>query len=119
MRYSIEPRDKIYVKAYGCLSFVKNIGTNATKTAENMSNKYSQKPLDSAKKSTTDAIKTAPNRVIQKTAEGTGGLNCNIIADKITNLSKKFHKMIKLIKKWKYQTKDMYLQKKDNKLLMN
>ena len=34
-------------------------------------NKYSQKLLDSAKKSTTDAIKTASKRAIQKTAEAT------------------------------------------------
>ena len=36
---------------------------------ENLSNKYGQKLLDSAKKSTTDAIKTASNRAIQKTSE--------------------------------------------------
>ena len=34
----------------------------------NLSNKYSQK-LDSAKKSTSDAIKTTSKRAIQKTAE--------------------------------------------------
>ena len=45
MRYSIEPRDRIYAKGYGFLTFAKN-----------MSNNYSQKLLDSAKKSTTDAI---------------------------------------------------------------
>ena len=50
MRYSIEPRDRIYVKGYGFLSFAKNMG-------KSLSNKYSQKLLDSAKKSTTDAIK--------------------------------------------------------------
>ena len=31
MRYSIEPRDKIYMKGYGFLSFAKNMGTHATK----------------------------------------------------------------------------------------
>ena len=36
-----------------------------------MSKKYSQKLLDSAKKSTTDAIKTAWKRAIQKTSEAT------------------------------------------------
>ena len=59
MLYSIEPRDIIYVKSYGFLSFAKNIGAHATKVAKSMSNKYSQKLLDSAKKSTTDALKTA------------------------------------------------------------
>ena len=39
--------------------------------AKNTRNKYSQKILDTAKKYTTDAIKTASKRVIQKTAEAT------------------------------------------------
>ena len=57
-----------------------------------MSNKYSQKPLDSAKTSTADAIKTASIRAIQNTAEATGDLIGDKIADKITNLSKKSSK---------------------------
>ena len=82
MRYSIEPRDRIYVKGYGFLSFAKNVG-------KSLSNKYGQKLLDSAKKSTTDAIKTASKRVIQKIAGATGDLIGNKIADKITSESKK------------------------------
>ena len=54
-----------------------------------LSNKYGQKLLDSAKKSTTDAIKTASKRTIQKTAEATGDLIGNKIAYKITSVSKK------------------------------
>ena len=50
-----------------------------------MNNKYSQKLLDSAKKSATDAIKTTSKRAIQKTAEATGELIYNKIADKITS----------------------------------
>ena len=56
---------------------------------ESLSNKYSQKLLDSAKKSTTDAIKTASKRAIQKTAEATDDLIGNKIADKIKSISKK------------------------------
>ena len=41
------------------------------------------------KKSTTDAIKTASKRAIQKTAEVTGDFIGNKIADKITSVSKK------------------------------
>ena len=82
MRYSIEPIEKRYVKGYGFLSFAKNIG-------KNISHKYSQKPMDTAKKSATDVIKTASKRAIQKTAEATGDLVSNRIADKITSLSKK------------------------------
>ena len=56
MRYSVEPRERRYVKGYGFLSFAKNIGTYAAKAAKNMRNKYSQKFVDTAKKSATDAI---------------------------------------------------------------
>ena len=82
MRYSIEPRDRIYVKGYGFMSFAKNIGRN-------LSNKYGQKLIDTAKKYTTNAIKTASNRIIQKTAEATGDLIGNKIAVKKANISKK------------------------------
>ena len=54
-----------------------------------LSNKYGQKLLDTAEKSTTDAIKTASKKAIQKTAEATGDLIGNKIADKATNVSKK------------------------------
>ena len=51
-----------------------------------MSNRYSQKLLGSAKKSTTDAIKTASKRAIQKNAQATGDLIGNKTADKITSV---------------------------------
>ena len=82
MRYSTEPRDRIYVKECGFLSFAKNIGTHLT-------NKYSWKLLDTAKKSTTDEIKIASKRATQKTTEATRHLIGNKIADKITSVSKK------------------------------
>ena len=78
MRYSIEPRDRIYVKGCGFMSF-----------ARSMSIKYGRKLVDAAKKSATDAIKTTSKRAIQKTAEATGDLIGNKIADKITSISKK------------------------------
>ena len=52
------------------------------------SNKYSQKLIDSAKKSTTDAEKNASKKAIQKTAEAIGGLIGDKIAAKITSISK-------------------------------
>ena len=69
MKYSLEPRDRIYVKGYGLMSF-----------ATSMGNKYGKKLVDTAKKSTTDAIKTA---------EATGDLIGSKMADKITSVSKK------------------------------
>ena len=82
MRYSLEPRDRVYVKGYGFMSF-----------ARSMSNKYGKKLVDTAKKSATDAIKTASKRAIQKTAEATGDLVGNKITDKINNVSKKSTKI--------------------------
>ena len=55
MRYSIELWDIIYVNVYEFLSFAKNMG-------KTLSDKYGQKLLHSAKKSTTDPIKTASKR---------------------------------------------------------
>ena len=48
MRYSNEPRDRVYVKGYGILSFAENMG-------KSLSNKYGQKYTS--------------KRAIQKTAE--------------------------------------------------
>ena len=82
MRYSIEPRNSICVKGYRFLSFAKNMG-------KSLRDKYDQKLLDWAKKSTADAIKAVSKRAIQKTAEATGDFIGNKIADKITSVSKK------------------------------
>ena len=54
-----------------------------------ISNKYDKKLIDNTKKSTIDTIKTASKRAIEKTAEATGDLIGNKIADKITIVSKK------------------------------
>ena len=61
------------------MSFAKNMG-------KNLSNKYGEKLVDSAKTSTTDAIKTGSKRAIQKTAEATDDLIVNKISDKIENI---------------------------------
>ena len=111
-------RDRIYVKGYGFLSFAKNIG-------KNLSNKYGQKIFDTAKKSTTDAIKTASKRAIQKTAKATGDLIGNKIADEITSISKKSNEELpnnddkKEDVEITTRKKDMYRQKKDKELLMD
>ena len=91
MRYSIEPREGRHVKGYGFLLFARNFGTYTAKAAKSMSNKYRQKLVDTAEKSVTFAIRTASKRAILKTAEATGDLVGNKIADKITSASKKSH----------------------------
>ena len=55
MRYSVEPKNTIYVKGCGFFSFAKSL-----------SNKYSQKRIDTAKKSTTDAKKLLQKEPFKK-----------------------------------------------------
>ena len=112
MCYSTEPRDEIYVKGYGFLSFAKS-----------MSKKYSQKLLNSGKKSTTDAIKVVSKRGIQKLPEVASDLIGHNITDKIS-VSKELHSkkssQNNLDKVNNEHTKERYISpEKDSKLLMN
>ena len=77
MRYSTEPRFRKYVKGYGFLSIARKFG-----------DKYRKKLMDNATKTGIDTAKTASIRVIQKTADATGNLIGNKIADKITSTGK-------------------------------
>ena len=68
--------------------------------------------MDAATKTGIDAAKTASKRVVQKTAEATGDLIGNKIADKITLIGKPKEK------KTRKQKKVIFHLKKDNKLLI-
>ena len=100
-RYSVQPRNGIFVKGYGFLSFPTNMGKNIGENiSKNLTDKYSlgmlairQKLLDHAKQSATDAFKTASKRAIQKTT-ATSDLIHNKIANKITKVSKKIYNRI-------------------------
>ena len=111
MRYSIESKDRIYVKRHRFLSFAKTIG-------KNLSNKYRQKLIDSVKKSTGDAIKPDSQTAIQKTAEAVNDLIGNKIADKITSVSKKSPNKLQN-HETKLPKKRYIFPEKNNKLLMN
>ena len=51
-RYSVQPRDGIFVKDYISLTFVRNMGKNVGKNKSKiLSGKYSQKIFDHAKQS--------------------------------------------------------------------
>ena len=73
MRYSIEPRKRIYVKGYGFMSF-----------ARNFSDKYSKSLIDKGINVSKAFAKTAGKRILKKSAEATGDLIGNKISDKIT-----------------------------------
>ena len=77
MKYSTGPRFRKYVKGYGFLSFARKFG-----------DKYHKKLINTDTKIGMDAAKNTSKRVVQKTAEATGDLIGNKIADKITSLGK-------------------------------
>ena len=77
MRYQLESKFRKYVKGYGFLSF-----------SRKFRDKYGKRLMDTATKTGIDAAKTTSKRVVQKTAEATGDLIGNKIADKITSAGK-------------------------------
>ena len=78
MRYSIEPRERRFVKGYGFMSF-----------ARNFSDKYSKSLTDKGIDVSKKFAKTAGKKILKETA--TGDLIGNKIADKTTSASKKSH----------------------------
>ena len=80
MRYSIEPRERRFVKRYGFMSF-----------ARNFSGKYSKSLMDKGIDVSKKFAKTAGKKILKETAKATEDLIGNKIADKITSASKKSH----------------------------
>ena len=73
MRYSIEPRERRYVKRYGFMSF-----------ARNFSDKYTKSLMDKGIDVSKTFAKIAGKKTLKETAKATGDLIGNKIADKIT-----------------------------------
>ena len=69
MCYSIEPRERRFVKGYGFMSFRRNFN-----------DKYSKSLMDASKM----FPKTAGKKILKEIAKATGDLIGNKIADKIT-----------------------------------
>ena len=92
MRYSIEPIEGRYVKGYGFMSFARNFGNKygkklmntAIKTGTNFNSKCGKKLTDIAIKTDKDFATIAGKKIVHKTAEATGDLIGNKIADTIT-----------------------------------
>ena len=89
MRYSLEPTYRGYVKGYGFLSFARKFGDKYGKKLMNTvtnvgTSKYGKIITDATKKEGTNFAKIACKRIVQKSAEATGDLIGNKIADKIT-----------------------------------
>ena len=81
MRYSIEPKERRYVKGYGFISF-----------SRNFIDKYSKYLMDTGIDVSETFAKTAGKKILKEIAKATGDLIGNKIADKITaKPSKKSH----------------------------
>ena len=78
MRYSIEPKEKRFVKGYSFVSF-----------ARNFSDKYSKSLMDKGIDVSKTFAKTAGKKILKETAKAAGDLIGNKIADKIASVSKK------------------------------
>ena len=124
MRYSVQPRSRIFLKGCGLLSFAKTMGKNNV-TIE-LSGKYGagmlfvrQKLLDHAKmfqQMHLESFKKEQKQLVIGNKTG-----CTTV--KLQKLKKIQNKIIQrqlqmsMIKK--YLKKDMYLHKKDKKLLLS
>ena len=88
MRYSLEPHYRRYVQGQRFMSFARNIENNYGKKYLMLVNlcekKYGKKILDNSLSAGKDFAKIAGEKVLTKSAEATGDLIGNKIADRIT-----------------------------------
>ena len=92
MRYSLEPSHRRYVHGHGFMSFAKNIGNKYGRklfdkivdVGKSMKKKYGKKILDNSLSAGKDFAKIAGRKVLTTSAEATGHLIGNKIADRIT-----------------------------------
>ena len=99
MRYSIEPRERRFVKGYGFMSF-----------GRNFSDKYSKSLMDKG----IDVSKTFAKTTGKTFAKATGDLIGNKITDKITSASKKSHDEVN-----NEILKERYISPKDRQKIIN
>ena len=87
MRYSIEPRERRYVKGYGFRSFARNFNDKYGKSLRNASKTFA---------------KAAGKKILKGTAKATGDLIGSKIANKITAKSHNRDEAINGIPKERY-----------------
>ena len=96
MRYSLEPHYRRYVQGQGFMSFARNIGDKYGKKlfdksldiGKSMKKKYGKRKLDNNLSAGKDFAKIAGKKVLTKSAEATGDLIGNKIADRIIKSAK-------------------------------
>ena len=96
MRYSLEPRYRRYVQGQGFMSFAKNIGKKYGRkifdkiidVGKKYGNKCGNNLLDNSISAGKGFAKIAGKKVLTKSAEATGDMIGNKIADRITKSSR-------------------------------
>ena len=96
MRYSLEPSYRRYVQGQGFMSFARNIGNKygrkifdkSIDVSKSMKKNMLKKILDNSLSTGKDFAKIAGKKVLTKSAEATGDLIGNKIADRITKIAR-------------------------------
>ena len=92
MRYSLEASYRRYVQGQGFMSFAKNIGNKYGRKifdkSMDVSKKYGNKLFDNSVSAGKDFAKIAGKKVLTKSANATGDMIGNKIADRITKSSR-------------------------------
>ena len=126
MRHSIKPEYRKYVRGYGFLSFARNLSNKyvkklmntAIRTGTNLSNKYGKKLKITALKSGKDFATTSGKKIVHKSAEATGNLIGNKIADKITSLNKPRSKKEKDETNVMEETEELHIPSEERKKII-
>ena len=105
MRYSIEPRERRYVKGYGFMSFARNFSDKYNKSLMN-------KGIDLSK----TFAKTAGKKILKETSKATGDLSGNKIADKIIAKPSKKSQSVEVINGI---PKERYISPKERQKIIN
>ena len=116
MRHSLEPEYKKYIKGYGFLLFAQNFGDKYGKSIINSKNV--KKLMDGATKKSKDFAKIAGKKIIHKSAEATGDLVGNKIADKITSMGKPRSKKEKDETNIMEETQEIYIPPEKRKQMI-
>ena len=96
MRHSLEPSYRRYVQGQGFMPFAKNIGNKygrkifdkSMDVGKKYGKKYGNKLLDNSISAGKDFAKVTDRKVLTKSAEATGEMIGNKIADRITRSSR-------------------------------
>ena len=116
MRHSLESEYRKCVKGYGFLPLARNFGNKYGKSIINSKNV--EKLMDGATKTSKNFAKVAGKKVIHKSAEATGDLVGNKIADKITSMGKPRSKKEKDETNIMEETQEIYIPPEKRKQII-